>query len=215
MATKERAVLADGCFWGMQDLIRMLHGVAHTRVGYGGGNVKNATYRNHAEAIEIIFDTLRSLAYRDLLEFFLQIHDPSTKNRQGNDRGASCRSAIYFTSPEQERIARDAIADVDASGLWQGPAATELAAAGDFWEAEPEHRDLLRALTVRIHVPFRGGPDGSCRDGAVNAAADYANSLVGDRCSQRDASAVASSKHVNGGENDPLRRLEKAGERCF
>jgi peptide-methionine (S)-S-oxide reductase len=145
MATKERAVLAGGCFWGMQDLVRKLPGVATTRVGYSGGDVKNATYRNHgthAEALEIIFDPA-VISYRDLLEFFFQIHDPSTKNRQGNDRGASYRSAIYFTSPEQERTARDTIADVDASGLWPGPATTEVAAAGDFWEAEPEHRDYL------------------------------------------------------------------------
>jgi len=123
MATKERAVLAGGCFWGMQDLIRKLPGVTSTRVGYSGGDVKNATYRNHgthAEAIEIIFDPA-VIGYRDLLEFFFQIHDPSTKNRQGNDRGTSYRSAIFFTSPEQERVARDTIADVDASGLWPGP----------------------------------------------------------------------------------------------
>jgi peptide-methionine (S)-S-oxide reductase len=134
MATKERAVLAGGCFWGMQDLIRKLPGVTSTRVGYSGGDVKNATYRNHgthAEAIEIIFDPA-VIGYRDLL-----------KNRQGNDRGASYRSAIYFTSPEQERTARDTIADVDASGLWPGPASTEVAVAGDFWEAEPEHQDYL------------------------------------------------------------------------
>src|SRR3977135_1865845 len=118
MATKERAVLAGGCFWGMQDLIRKLPGVTSTRVGYSGGDVKNATYRNHgthAEAIEIIFDPA-VIGYRDLLEFFFQIHDPSTKNRQGNDRGTSYRSAIYFTSPEQERVARDTTADVEASG---------------------------------------------------------------------------------------------------
>ncbi len=145
MATKERAVLTGGCFWGMQDLIRKRPGVVSTRVGYTGGDVPNATYRNHgthAEAIEIIHDP-DVISYRDLLEFFFQIHDPSTLNRQGNDRGLSYRSAIFFTSPEQERIARDTIADVDASGLWPGPVTTEVAPAGDFWEAEPEHQDYL------------------------------------------------------------------------
>jgi peptide-methionine (S)-S-oxide reductase len=142
---KERAVLAGGCFWGMQDLIRKRPGVISTRVGYTGGDVANATYRNHgthAEALEIVFDPA-IIGYRDLLEFFFQIHDPSTLNRQGNDRGLSYRSAIFFTSPEQERIARDTIADVDASGLWPGPATTEVVPAGDFWEAEPEHQDYL------------------------------------------------------------------------
>jgi peptide-methionine (S)-S-oxide reductase len=141
----ETAVLAGGCFWGMQDLIRKMPGVQSTRVGYSGGEVKNATYRNHgnhAEAIEIVFDPA-VLSYRTLLEFFFQIHDPSIKDRQGNDRGASYRSAIFFASPEQERVARDTIADVDASGLWPGPATTEVAPLGDFWEAEPEHQDYL------------------------------------------------------------------------
>ena len=141
----ERAVLAGGCFWGMQDLIRKMAGVISTRVGYSGGDVRNATYRNHgthAEAIEIIFDP-RVLSYRQLLEFFFQIHDPSTRNRQGNDIGMSYRSAIFYTSPEQERVARDTIADVDASGLWPGKATTEVAPASDFWEAEPEHQDYL------------------------------------------------------------------------
>jgi peptide-methionine (S)-S-oxide reductase len=141
----ERAVLAGGCFWGMQDLIRRKPGVISTRVGYSGGEVKNATYRNHgthAEAIEIIFDP-RVLSFRDILEFFFQIHDPTTRNRQGNDIGASYRSAIFYTSPEQERIARDTIADVDASGLWPGKVVTEVSPVGDFWEAEPEHQDYL------------------------------------------------------------------------
>lgn len=146
MAEKtERAVLAGGCFWGMQDLIRKMSGVISTRVGYSGGDVKNATYRNHgthAEAIEIVFDP-RILSYRQLLEFFFQIHDPSTRNRQGNDLGMSYRSAIYYTSPEQESTARDTIADVDASGIWPGKATTELAPVGDFWQAEPEHQDYL------------------------------------------------------------------------
>jgi peptide-methionine (S)-S-oxide reductase len=143
--TTERAVLAGGCFWGMQDLIRKMNGVISTRVGYSGGDVRNATYRNHgthAEAIEIIFDP-RILSYRQLLEFFFQIHDPSTRNRQGNDLGMSYRSAIFYSSPEQERVARDTIADVDASGLWPGIATTEVAPVGDFWEAEPEHQDYL------------------------------------------------------------------------
>jgi peptide-methionine (S)-S-oxide reductase len=144
-ANTERAVLAGGCFWGVQDLIRKMDGVVSTRVGYSGGDVANATYRNHgthAEAIEIVFDPKR-LSYRRLLEFFFQIHDPTTKNRQGNDRGLSYRSAIYFTSDEQKRVAEDTIADVDASGLWPGKVVTELAPAGPFWEAEPEHQDYL------------------------------------------------------------------------
>lgn len=143
--TEERAVLAGGCFWGMQDLIRRYDGVISTRVGYTGGDVPNATYRNHgthAEAIEIIFDPSR-ISYRQILEFFFQIHDPSTRNRQGNDIGMSYRSAIFYTDAEQERIAKDTIADVDASGLWPGKVVTEVAAAGNFWEAEPEHQDYL------------------------------------------------------------------------
>ena len=142
----ERAVLAGGCFWGMQDLIRKQEGVVSTRVGYSGGDVPNATYRNHgthAEAIEIVFDPQRT-SFRRLLEFFFQIHDPTTPDRQGNDRGMSYRSAIYYTSPEQQRIAEDTIADVEASGLWPGKVVTELAPAGDFWEAEPEHQDYLQ-----------------------------------------------------------------------
>ncbi|QRM36064.1 peptide-methionine (S)-S-oxide reductase MsrA [Microvirga sp. VF16] len=144
----ERAVLAGGCFWGMQDLIRRLPGVVSTRVGYSGGDVPNATYRNHgthAEAIEIIFDPEKT-SFRDLLEFFFQIHDPSTKNRQGNDRGLSYRSAIFYTSDEQRQVAEDTIADVDASGLWPDKVVTELEPAGDFWEAEPEHQDYLERL---------------------------------------------------------------------
>jgi peptide-methionine (S)-S-oxide reductase len=141
----ERAVLAGGCFWGMQDLIRRKPGVLSTRVGYSGGDIANATYRNHgshAEAIEIVFDP-RVISFRDLLEFFFQIHDPSTRNRQGNDIGTSYRSAIFYTSPEQEKVARDTIADVDASGIWPGKVTTELSPVGDFWEAEPEHQDYL------------------------------------------------------------------------
>jgi peptide-methionine (S)-S-oxide reductase len=146
--TTERAVLAGGCFWGMQDLIRRMNGVVATRVGYSGGDVANATYRNHgthAEAIEIVFDPER-LSYRQLLEFFFQIHDPTTKNRQGNDRGTSYRSAIYYTSDAQKRTAEDTIADVDASGLWPGKVVTEVAPAGPFWEAEPEHQDYLEKV---------------------------------------------------------------------
>ena len=142
----ERAILAGGCFWGMQELIRHMKGVISTRVGYSGGDVANATYLNHgthAEAIEVIFDPAK-LSYRELLEFFFQIHDPTTKNRQGNDTGLSYRSAIYYTSPEQEKIAEDTIADVEASGLWPGKVVTEVEPAGDFWEAEPEHQDYLQ-----------------------------------------------------------------------
>jgi peptide-methionine (S)-S-oxide reductase len=141
----ERAILAGGCFWGMQQLIRRLPGVVSTRVGYSGGDVKNATYRNHgthAEAIEIIFDPDKT-SFRNLLEFFFQIHDPTTPNRQGNDVGTSYRSAIFYADDEQRRLAEDTIADVDASGLWPGRVVTEVAPAGDFWEAEPEHQDYL------------------------------------------------------------------------
>jgi len=141
----ERAVLAGGCFWGVQDLLRRYPGVISTRVGYSGGEVPNATYRNHgnhAEAIEITFDP-HLISYRKLLEFFFQIHDPSTLNRQGNDRGASYRSAIFYANDEQKRIAEDTIADVDASGLWPGKVVTEVAPVGPFWEAEPEHQDYL------------------------------------------------------------------------
>lgn len=143
--TTERAVLAGGCFWGMQQLIRRFDGVISTRVGYSGGDVKNATYRNHgthAEAIEIVFDPAK-LSYRRLLEFFFQIHDPTTKNRQGNDLGMSYRSAIFYENEEQKRVALDTIADVDASGLWPGKVVTEVTVVGDFWEAEPEHQDYL------------------------------------------------------------------------
>ncbi len=144
----ERTVLAGGCFWGMQDLIRKRPGIISTRVGYAGGDVPNATYRNHgnhAEAIEIVFDPAVT-SFRALLEFFFQIHDPTTKNRQGNDMGTSYRSAIYYTREEQRRVAEDTIADVEASGLWPGKVVTELAPAGDFWEAEPEHQDYLERI---------------------------------------------------------------------
>src|SRR6185436_7207797 len=142
---EERAILAGGCFWGMQDLIRRYDGVLSTRVGYTGGTNSNATYRNHdghAEAVEIIFDPAR-VSYRQILEFFFQIHDPSTRNRQGNDVGTSYRSAIFYTSDEQRRIAEDTIADVDESGLWPGKVVTEIVPASNFWEAEPEHQDYL------------------------------------------------------------------------
>ena len=144
----ETAILAGGCFWGMQDLLRRYPGVLATRVGYSGGDVANATYRNHgthAEAIEIIFDP-NTISYRKILEFFFQIHDPSTEDRQGNDRGASYRSAIFYTSDEQKRMAEETIRDVDASGLWPGKVVTEVAPAGPFWEAEPEHQDYLQRL---------------------------------------------------------------------
>jgi len=146
--TTERAVLAGGCFWGMQDLIRKLPGVLSTRVGYSGGDVPNATYRNHgthAESIEVIFDPT-TLSFRDLLEFFFQMHAPTTENRQGNDIGTSYRSAIFYTSPEQKAVAEDTIADVDASGLWPGKVVTQVEPVGDFWEAEPEHQDYLERL---------------------------------------------------------------------
>src|SRR3954447_7800071 len=144
----ETAILAGGCFWGMQDLIRKLPGVLSTRVGYTGGDVADATYYNHAghaEAIEIVFDPDKT-SYRDLLEFFFQIHDPTTLDRQGNDMGSSYRSAIFYLDPEQRSVAEDTIADVDASGLWPGKVVTEVTAAGPFWEAEEEHQDYLQKI---------------------------------------------------------------------
>lgn len=145
-ATEEKALLAGGCFWGMQDLIRTLPGVLDTRVGYSGGDTPHATYRNHgshAEAIEITFDPAVT-DYRTILEYFFQIHDPTTKNRQGNDIGLSYRSAIFYNDDEQRRVAEDTIADVEASGLWPGKVVTEVEPAGPFWEAEPEHQDYLQ-----------------------------------------------------------------------
>jgi peptide-methionine (S)-S-oxide reductase len=148
MASTERAILAGGCFWGMQDLIRRMPGVISSRVGYSGGDVPNATYRNHgthAEALEITFDPGR-ISFRKLLEFFFQIHDPTTLNRQGNDLGASYRSAIFYTNDEQKRVAEETIADVNASGLWPGKVVTQVVAASEFWEAEPEHQDYLERI---------------------------------------------------------------------
>ncbi len=146
--TTERAILAGGCFWGMQDLLRRYPGVVSTQVGYTGGDVPNATYRNHgthAEAIEIVFDP-QTISYRRLLEFFFQIHDPTTRNRQGNDMGTSYRSAIFYANDEQKRIAEDTIADVNASGLWPGKVVTEVAPVGAFWTAEAEHQDYLERI---------------------------------------------------------------------
>ena len=156
----ERAILAGGCFWGMQDLIRKLPGVSATRVGYSGGDVANATYRNHgthAEAIEILFDPA-TLSFRHLLEFFFQIHDPTTPNRQGNDLGMSYRSAIYYTSEAQKQTALDTIADVNASGLWPGRVVTQVEPAGAFWQAEPEHQDYLQRIPdgYTCHFPRPG-----------------------------------------------------------
>ena len=144
----ETAILAGGCFWGMEDLLRRMPGVLSTRVGYTGGDVPNATYRNHgthAEALELVFDPTK-ISYRRILEFFFQIHDPTTPNRQGNDRGMSYRSAIYYLDDAQKQMAEQTIADVDASGLWPGKAVTEIAPAGPFWEAEPEHQDYLERI---------------------------------------------------------------------
>lgn len=157
MSSTETAILAGGCFWGMQDLVRKLPGVNSTRVGYSGGDVANATYRNHgthAEALEVVFDPART-SFRDLLEFFFQIHDPSTPNRQGNDRGSSYRSGIFYTTPEQHRVALDVIEDIDASGLWPGKVVTEVEPAGPFWQAEPEHQDYLvrRPNGYTCHFP--------------------------------------------------------------
>src|SRR4051795_12845180 len=156
----EVAILAGGCFWGLQDLIRRRPGVLTTRVGYSGGDVPNATYRNHgthAEAIEIVFDP-EVTSYRDLLEFFFQVHDPSTRNRQGNDVGMSYRSAIFYTTDEQRRVAEDTIADVDASGLWPGPVVTEVTEAVPFWETETEHQDYLQLYPNgdNCHLPRPG-----------------------------------------------------------
>ncbi|WP_037390118.1 peptide-methionine (S)-S-oxide reductase MsrA [Sinorhizobium americanum] len=152
----KRAVLAGGCFWGMQDLIRKLPGVIDTRVGYTGGDIPNATYRNHgthAEGIEIVFDP-EKISYRRILEVFFQIHDPTTKNRQGNDIGISYRSAIYFLDDEQKRVAEETIADVNASGLWPGKVVTEVEPVGDFWEAEPEHQDYLQNFPTGYNCHF-------------------------------------------------------------
>jgi peptide-methionine (S)-S-oxide reductase len=144
----ETAILAGGCFWGVQELLRNVPGVLATRVGYTGGEVANATYRNHgnhAEAVEIVFDP-EKISYRKILELFFQIHDPSTPNRQGNDRGASYRSAIFYANEQQKRVAEETIADVNASGLWPGKVVTEVVPAGPFWEAEREHQDYLQRI---------------------------------------------------------------------
>ncbi|WP_380780032.1 peptide-methionine (S)-S-oxide reductase MsrA [Sphingomonas sp. R86520] len=156
----ERAILAGGCFWGMQDLIRKRPGIVSTRVGYTGGDLANATYRNHgthAEGIEIVFDPAVT-SYRDILEFFFQIHDPTTRNRQGNDLGLSYRSGIYYTDEAQRRVAEETIADVDASGLWDGKVVTEVVPAGAFWEGEPDHQDCLekRPNGYTCHFPRAG-----------------------------------------------------------
>ena len=158
--TQERAVLAGGCFWGMQDLIRKLPGIEATQVGYTGGDVPNATYRNHgthAEGIEILFDADR-ISYRRLLEYLFQIHDPTTLNRQGNDRGTSYRSAIYYVSEAQKQTALETLADVDASGLWPGKVITQVDPVDSFWEAEPEHQDYLERLPqgYTCHYPRPG-----------------------------------------------------------
>jgi peptide-methionine (S)-S-oxide reductase len=154
------AVLAGGCFWGMQDLIRRQPGVLATRVGYTGGDAPNATYQNHpghAEAIEIQYDPAQT-SYRDVLAFFFQIHDPTTRNRQGNDIGTSYRSAIFYADEEQKQVAEQTIADVEASGLWPGKVVTEVSQLGDFWEAEPEHQDYLERYPngYTCHYPRPG-----------------------------------------------------------
>ena len=158
--TTETAILAGGCFWGMQELIRAMPGVVSTRVGYTGGDVPNATYRNHgthAEAIEIVFDPAR-ISYRDILEFFFEIHDPTTKDRQGEETGSHVRSEIFYASDEQRQVAEDTIADVDASGLWPGKVVTTISEAVPFWEAEPEHQDYLQRYPngYTCHFPRPG-----------------------------------------------------------
>jgi peptide-methionine (S)-S-oxide reductase len=171
-AHTETALLAGGCFWGMQDLLRRYPGVLSTRVGYSGGDTPNATYRNHgdhAEAIEIVFDPA-IISYRQILEFFFQIHDPSTPNRQGNDIGVSYRSAIFYFNEEQKAVALDTVADVDASGLWPGKVVTEIAQAGPFWEAEPEHQDYLERIPNGYTCHFiRAGWQLPKRAGATTA----------------------------------------------
>ena len=160
----ETAILAGGCFWGMQEMFRKRDGVISTRVGYTGGDVPNATYQNHdghAEAVEIVFDPER-ISYRDILEFFFQIHDPTTKDRQGNDVGTSYRSEIFYTSDDQRQVAEETIADVDASGLWPGKVVTEVSEAGPFWEAEPEHQDYLQRIPTATRATSCG-LTGSCR----------------------------------------------------
>jgi peptide-methionine (S)-S-oxide reductase len=153
---EERAILAGGCFWGMQALLRRQPGILSTRVGYAGGDTPDATYRDHgdhAEAIEIVFDPAR-ISYRTLLEFFFQIHDPTTPDRQGGDRGRSYRSAIFYADEDQRETAQDTILDVEASGLWPGKVVTELAPAEDFWEAEPEHQDYLERYPAGYNCHF-------------------------------------------------------------
>ena len=174
----EKAILAGGCFWGMQDLIRRQPGVVSTRVGYSGGDVPNATYRNHgthAEAIEIVFDPEQT-SYRELLAFFFQIHDPTTLNRQGNDVGTSYRSAIFYLDEGQRRVAEDTIADVEASGLWPGKVVTEVTPAGPFWEAEPEHQDYLERIPYGYTCHFP-------RKGLGSAAANRIRRRLADACS--------------------------------
>lgn len=154
--TQQRALLAGGCFWGMEELMRQQTGVIGTRAGYSGGNVANATYRSHdghAETVEITFDPAQ-ISFRRLLEFFFQIHDPTTLDRQGNDTGTSYRSAIFYLDADQKRIAEDTIADVDASGLWPGKVVTEVTPAGEFWEAEPEHQDYLQEFPEGYNCHF-------------------------------------------------------------
>ena len=211
--TRERAVLAGGCFWGMQDLIRRQDGVISTRVGYTGGDVPNATYRNHgthAEAIEIIFDPAET-SYRQLLEFFFQIHDPTTRNRQGNDVGISYRSAIFYTSEEQKRVAEDTIADVDASGLWPGKVVTEVAPAGDFWEAEPEHQDYLERYPERLHLPLRPAgleASGTGQGVAASLIAAYLNGDIARRSEQSpmgDRTWLSTADRIAAGRATPRR----------
>ena len=159
----ERALLAGGCFWGMQDLFRKQPGVLATRVGYSGGDVPNATYKNHgthAEAIEILFDPTQT-SFRKLLEFFFQIHDPTTPNRQGNDKGTSYRSAIFYTSEDQKRTAEQTIAEINATNRWPGKVVTELSPAGDFWQAEPAHRGLPRTPTPTATPATSPAPTGN------------------------------------------------------
>jgi len=167
----EIVILAGGCFWGMQDLLRRYPGVLSTRVGYTGGDVANATYQNHgthAEAIEIVFDPGR-ISYRQILEFFFQVHDPTTKNRQGNDKGMSYRSAIFHVNDEQRRMAETTIADVDASKLWPGKVVTEIVPAGPFWEAEPEHQNYLEQHPEAIRATSLDAT-GNCQDAAKSFA---------------------------------------------
>ena len=216
----ETAILAGGCFWGVQELLRHRDGVISTRVGYTGGQNDNPTYRKHpghAEAVEIVFDPAR-ISYRDILEFFFQIHDPTTKDRQGNDFGSDYRSEIFYTSDEQRQVAEDTIADVDASGLWPGKVVTKVSEAVPFWVAEDEHQDYLQRYPAGTTATFRGR-DGSCRsarpppNGPLERRDHRGHEPVG-RFGERRAAAPAESRRAEEDRRpvDQRRRLTGRGD---